>query len=445
MPGGCGGRKARRVPQIDNSTSSICEESPTSVLTAATVAQMASAWNPSVAQATALRRVANALHDGSTTVNVVTLGGSMVAGAGMRADCHSLKGGEEPRCSFANVFATWLAQCAARTPALVHHENRAHPGMTTAGSMPSLTGLLGGDAPIDLLLVDYSVNDAHESATSTAAATEALLLHLGLRHPQTAVLLVDAYCEPGSASNVSVAKQRVARAYGVPFLSFRRAIAVSCQHAWQGETSNHPAGQTHRDIALMIRHWWKAMTARPLSEGLSNFVVPPSRPLHADSAAFGGCTPKSIFDPRAPDANAGAVRVTTGEWRAYADRANKPGWITTGPTGSTIEFDLAFGATPRLFLVYERGYEGFGEAAVWLKGALRNRNFIQKCREKQSIRCMVLGPPYHALDGIRSDGSRVTQSALQVYQYGIQPNANDTLVVRTTSSRKFKLRYVASC
>ena len=67
---------------------------------------------------------------------------------------------------------------------------------------------------------------------------------------------------------------------------------------------------------------------------------------------------------------AGNVSVTRGDWSLYEDRKRKPGWITTGPNGSTIEFGVTFGKAPRLTLAWALGYEGFGRVAVGYMGTL---------------------------------------------------------------------------
>ena len=52
-------------------------------------------------------------------------------------------------------------------------------------------------------------------------------------------------------------------------------------------------------------------------------------------------------------------RVVNGDWRLREDRAEKPGWISEGSVnGSTIEFDVAFGRSPRLTIVYDESWEG---------------------------------------------------------------------------------------
>ena len=42
-------------------------------------------------------------------------------------------------------------------------------------------------------------------------------------------------------------------------------------------------------------------------------------------------------------------RVLEGNWSLYEDRPGKPGFITTGPVNSTIDFDVSFGAVPCVF------------------------------------------------------------------------------------------------
>ena len=58
------------------------------------------------------------------------------------------------------------------------------------------------------------------------------------------------------------------------------------------------------------------------------------------------------------------VRVTCGNWTLYEDRPGKPGWISTGPKGSIIEFDVKFGKEPRLIVGYLKSYEGLGQVKV---------------------------------------------------------------------------------
>lgn len=87
------------------------------------------------------------------------------------------------------------------------------------------------------------------------------------------------------------------------------------------------------------------------------------------------------------------ISVLRGEWRLYEDRPGKPGWISSGPNGSTITFDVTFGARPRLTLSWMLGYAGLGRVAVGFVGARHAGKF-------------------KVIEGMREDGVRVSQAAV---------------------------------
>jgi len=92
-------------------------------------------------------------------------------------------------------------------------------------------------------------------------------------------------------------------------------------------------------------------------------------------------------------------RVTQGNWTLHEDRRGKPGWISTGPNGSTIEFDLEFGAVPTASLVYLSGYSGdLAEVRVRMKS-------VSRANPKSANNVAMI-------DALRHDGLNVTQSAL---------------------------------
>ncbi len=64
---------------------------------------------------------------------------------------------------------------------------------------------------------------------------------------------------------------------------------------------------------------------------------------------------------------------TTGDWRLYADREHKPGWIATQPM-SNITFKVKFGSHPRIAVTYLRSYEKIGNATM----TLNSRTFTLK-------------------------------------------------------------------
>ena len=134
-------------------------------------------------------------------------------------------------------------------------------------------------------------------------------------------------------------------------------------------------------------------------------------------------------------------RVVRGNWTRYEDRPGKGGWISHGPSNSTLEFNVSFGRSPRLTLVYEVSYVGFGTATASIGGGAGAQ-----------------------LDGMRYDGLNVTQTevlVLNVHQepflwvsafrkvpaWHIRPWTSHTLRVTLTSAEglKFKLILVSSC
>jgi hypothetical protein len=144
----------------------------------------------------------------------------------------------------------------------------------------------------------------------------------------------------------------------------------------------------------------------------------------------------------------GGVHVAFGTWALYADRPEKPGWITSG-VASAIEFELRFGGSPRLTIIYERSYEGFGSVVVQL---LR--------REPVGGNAQVLNG-HVLLDGLHRDTRNVTLTEVATLNvkmpamarfpggFNVRPYTSD-LVARLTfrprgTGSKFKLRYVGSC
>ena len=191
----------------------------------------------------------------------------------------------------------------------------------------------------------------------------------------------------------------------------------------------------------------------------------PLEPPLTDSALLSGfsvCTsPTCVYDParamrqRQPARLRSTVpvtasatlaafpRVASGNWSLYEDRPGKPGWISTGPNGSTLEFDVSFSSSPRLAVVFDQSYEAYADARLSFEGV----------------------PGAYELRGVRPDSARVTQTAvvsMNVRQgvlqnfanghgmagFGIQPNARHTMrltLLTAPSRQKFKLRYLACC
>ena len=131
--------------------------------------------------------------------------------------------------------------------------------------------------------------------------------------------------------------------------------------------------------------------------------------------------------------------LTRDGWSLFADRPGKYGWISHGAPGATLELDVAFGPDPRLTLVYDRSYIGFGDASVEIKGGrVRLANGTVSRMPAVARR----------MSGTRTDGLNLTTAdVLLVYgrSFGFLPNATQTVVVTALTPDKFKLRAVTSC
>ena len=425
---------------------------------------------------------------GHGTARVVAIGGSMASGVGC------FEGGLHPRqCAYSSRWVDWLRStfygCLGQGRLEVI--NRAVGGTTTATAVPMLPYLLtverrraapnGSQATTaaDLLVVDYSCNDQFEAqgserhkgarpgdeadaslATSpVAAATEGLLRYVMAQMPQTAVLFVDGTCVYKSRrrhTTVAAARARVAQAYGVPLVAYAdmlqpglaRATPTGCPLSAAPRASEHEWGchvgtGAHRLIAAALAQWYGAFAQR-LRAGAHATVEPPQSPLSALHAKYKVChQPVSHFSGDAIWQGSGhaAAGVRASGWALQEDRPGKAGWITTGPAGATLEFGIDFGAEPRLAVLYERGYEEFGDALVHLN----SRPLAEDDRIKSADRRANI------LSGLREDGEHVTQADFALYNLDqwtppLRHTRGNRL--RLTLSRagfKFKVRAVSTC
>jgi hypothetical protein len=97
--------------------------------------------------------------------------------------------------------------------------------------------------------------------------------------------------------------------------------------------------------------------------------------------------------------------------RRYADRVGKPGWITTGPVGATIEMDLVFGRIPRITLVFDQSYEGFGRVEATLFNHSSRKTHRAKTSQYRADG-RASREPLQVLEGMRRDGQNVTQTSV---------------------------------
>ena len=436
----------------------------------------------------------------------------MIAG-GITGGCPgsaSSTSGYDDSCTYPRLFAAKLAKANR-----VSFKNRAQGGTTTLSALPLLDTILREGA--DLLLVDYSVNDAFAIDTSgkakardhsrmqMGAATEALVRHMLARYPRTALLLVDAYCHE---TPLQQQKAAIARHYRIPYFAFEpfqgHHWESGCKRAWGPRGLAHPNASTHEHIANKLAAWWQQKVAydgkvhADLPSTIADLSATATSangnlpgPLRKESLQLLPCRTITMYDAMRRDATGWEVpNVARGNWTRYADRSGKPGFISTGPHGSQLEFWLRFGARPRLVLLYDRSYRDFADAVLQLDGSelavgLRGmRTDAQNITQTELLEFDLSQdiPPaygrYHSgtywlyysgsarlkaagvhgrvqrlaarmsIDGVEREGEtrhRMNAASLGVVKPFSSRLLRVTLVTKQDANTKFKLKLVSSC
>ena len=321
---------------------------------------------------------------------VLAIGGSMTAGMGTSACV------KHPHCPTTNAWPSLLCKHMRFPPPA----NLAQGGVTTASSLPGLGDLLRTPkTPPDLLLIDYGMNDAydsgfyqlHSAVTNTTApaqdlifaATEAMLRYLAIEVPNTAVLVVESQCW---SEATAIGRLKAAARYGVAIAIYPSILGRPCEQAdWGGVNIHvtHPPDAGHDRIANalagFLRETVQSCAANP----------PPAQgampSLGADPAIaerYAVCMrPLSRYDALAAwngHETLIPVAAPRNSWILYEERRGKVGWVTN-TSGSTLRFELNFGASPRLTVVYVRGYEGFGSAKMRVVGGNGKEVSLEGC------------------------------------------------------------------
>ena len=133
-----------------------------------------------------------------------------------------------------------------------------------------------------------------------------------------------------------------------------------------------------------------------------------------------------------------AARVLSGNWSLYEDRPGKRAWITSGPLGSEIAFDLEFGRAPRVTMVYTRSYESFGEVEVSMGSSSASFRASGTHRERNTQSSLLVMNVAQASNEGHVGG---------VLGFGVAPFSNATLRLKyvSTPPLKFRVSYVSSC
>ena len=425
---------------------------------------------------------------GGLDVHIVTLGGSMASGAGTcKLPCQG------SQHAYTRHLCDRLNQ--QYPDATIRCENRAIGGSTTAGLLPMLMSLVMGaeGAVPDLAFFDCSENDAAESQDWGAltwawrtvgqrsadhstfsqeqtifASTESLLRTILTSFPRMPFLMVESQHQSRSTFR---GHRRAAVTYGVPFVSYLQAkvnrtdwhdVWPEIPDRWGGRVARaHPPEAAHRQIGEIIFHWLGGARAR---FGCS--MASPDADVYLDDESNAIAFMATFPEPLAPKAlveqfhvcmaplssyvandhgvlrATGALalpRVTRGSWHLMDDtRNNKLGWITSEP-GSVLEFDLAFGSSPRVAMAYVRSYESFGDCTVGMLGSSRNFVLSGCCNEGQITQAKL------EVMNVKQDQFQAGDAGVR--GFGVKPFTNRTLTLTFSSKPglKFKVLSVTSC
>jgi len=348
--------------------------------------------------------------------SMMVVGGSMAAGIG----CHeSRRYGKE--CAYSKRFFQWLQESVPEGErAHMHFVNTAVGGTTTGGILPSIRMLMNSvRPPPNLLLIDFSVNDAAEGQdwikyrasisldgvnADVLAATEQLIRYVREYHPSTNIVMVEGMCHT-KWFHSREAHARVATTYGIPLISYPKLLGVGSdlcdQPAFWGGGQTHPTWEVHHAMAIMMSQTW--MREKVRKAGPQPFTLSTEAKLDE----FAVCVdPLFSFDAYDPSKQNPGYQVLSGTWEWMEDRPGKPGLIST-VANSTVEFPVQFGKKPRLVVVYLRSYERMG--TMYLSIPTQNRGVI----------------PISGIDGAAvTHGVRVSQVHvlnINVMQHGWQP------------------------
>lgn len=430
------------------------------------------------------RNLFTTLRDGKDCVHVVAYGGSVTAGHGCRGGAHY-----DRNCSWPARVVRLLR--GAYPLSCVTEENRAVGGATSASALSQLSRNVRefGGAPT-LILVDFSVNDVKESINdhrkvgAVVAAAEAWMRLLLQSGPHLVPLLVESFPDSsgclthkttrGDAARSAgppgpyyALKEALAAHYGLPAVFYYRLVPWWCP--CKGEVARvaaakavkdgnapwwnsfsllkrrpyplnteyknyiHPLGATHQLIAEAVAGALDNWTALPEVKRLKQSVFYTWLPPPLFDNQFAVCNPISTFD----SGLTAGVR-SDGNWSYFEDATGKPGYITIGPLGAQIQFDLRFGTPVGFFrIVYLRGYDINGSVDL---------DLVHTVDAAQRHRVVHWG----TLHARRGDDELVSQAAVftgvtDVKRHTIPRNTTATLIMTLRSGNKFKIISVASC
>ena len=323
-------------------------------------------------------------------VSMVAVGGSETVGVG----CDD---------SFTNrVPCAWPARLrnalGALFPAVEFQlANQAMGGSTITSSLPYLALIL--NASVDLLLVDFIINDSLAAqefpGSSLEAIYESFILRVRQISPGTSLVFVIT-CPYETCLRVRDAVVFLSSYHDVGVLSFYDAVECASalsktdlrKRVWSERESKlgewfeiHPPWHAHQliaDVSASIMYY--GVLKRPPLDSEAAYLrvcANSSATLFPSGELFhtGMCVrPVTVYSATSWTPAAGGVSFG-GDWALREDRPGKPGWISA-VAHSSITFDVTFGASPVLLLSYLKSYAGLGSVAMTMTANEANVDFF---------------------------------------------------------------------
>jgi len=419
-------------------------------------------WSPAF-----LKKLAEGHH-----ASAVVLGGSFTRGHG----CGENPQQDEHACSWPSRLAAWWRSEFGH--ALVW-QNLAEHGSSSEIFAQRVGALLRGTAKADLVVIETLVNDAAEHAGPGATvAYEVLIRSVKTLLPEAQILLVEAGCpacvECPSCHKTRQVRRSLAEHYSLPSVDYtglvlrererkrhilktEKRTAADTLWPFQGPEmkypyvvlgarwpdfsppvnvthvtccpQNHPPWPVHVLVADAAAYTIRqALHAACNASNLPGFSHNSSMvaPFHSHIAldVYPVClhplSRHSALDmhsrKNASSAGTGDVQVLRGDWKLFADRPERPGWISTA-SDSLISFPVKFGRAALLTITYMKSYgHGWGSASVKLIGPFQSGNihgaFVNKSAHRNEelrrhFRSATKFPPHVRFIGefVAHDGS----------------------------------------
>ena len=332
----------------------------------------------------------SALEQGKT-VRLFIAGGSFTRNVGCTSHFYSVMGPDSPVCAEGKTWPTQVAEfLQARYPSAVVELHFFGIGSTTTHFGYKL--LRDEDAKLaklnqtfDLVIFDYSCNDAAESA-SIQLATEASARICTSRRVPFVLLRT---CPDHAVDRIESQYAEVAKVYSVPLFSYKNATQATGRSPWwDGDVNSpHPGCSSRHFVANFVVQalaqlriadmssptWHGYEFPRTLPRPRFGAAVDPRNiQINANEACFPAATDLNWLNEAQLNAPKGMTKrpfYVQGGWEFRRDAPkHPPGWICTSDTPGAwlaFEVELNIGA---ITITYLETYRNAGVVEVWIGG-----------------------------------------------------------------------------